>query len=129
MLKGSNYDLLLEGGDRLHVPQEPNTVTVMGAVFSPTAFVYRPERTFRHYVDAAGGYLSTADRARTYVVHPDGSAQRAYKGRRPIIAQEGDTIIVPDKLDPLKNIRHTKDVVDIIYKIAVSLSAVSNVLD
>jgi len=33
--------------------------------------------------------------------------------------EDGDSIIVPDKIDVKANLRDTKDIVDIVYKVAV----------
>lgn len=120
LLKGSPYDLELDDGDSLVIPEEPQTVQVIGAVFSPTAFVYRPGQPFTDYVRQAGSYAQNADRKRVYIIKADGSAMRAYRDNRPVTPETGDSIIVPEKINVKANLRDTKDIIDILYKVAVS---------
>lgn len=120
LLKGSPYDLELDDGDSLVIPEEPQTVQVIGAVFSPTAFVYRPGQPFTDYVQQAGSYAQNADRKRVYIIKADGSAMRAYRDNRPVVPDNGDSIIVPEKINVKAKLRDTKDIIDILYKVAVS---------
>lgn len=120
LLKGSPYDLELEDGDSLVIPSEPQTVQVIGAVFSPTAFVFRPGQPFTEYVRQAGNYAQNADRKHVYIIKADGSAMRAYSNNKPLAPENGDTVIVPEKINVKAKLRDTKDIIDILYKVAVS---------
>lgn len=120
LLKGTPYDMELEQGDTLFIPKKPQTVQVLGAVYNPMAFIYRPEQPFTYYVDQAGGYSFNADKKRVYVIKADGTATRAFVNNRAVLLQDGDSVIVPEKIDVKGNLRDTRDIVDILYKIAVS---------
>lgn len=119
LLKGTPYDIELDQGDSLTIPKKPQTVQVLGAVSNPMAFVYRPDRTFKYYVEQAGGYGFNADRSRTYIIKADGTATRGFINKKPVTIEDGDSIIVPDKINVKANLRDTKDIVDIVYKVAV----------
>lgn len=119
LLKGTPYDIELEQGDILTIPGKPQTIQVVGAVYNPMAFVFRPDQPFTHYVDQAGGYGFNADRKRVYIIKADGTASSAHVNKRPVVIEDGDSIIVPDKIDVKGNLRDTKDIVDIVYRIAV----------
>lgn len=124
LLKGSPYDLELEEGDSLVIPDEPQTVQVLGAVFSPTAFVYRPGQPFTEYVRQAGNYAQNADRKHVYIIKADGSAIRGYRNNKPVMPENGDAVIVPEKINVKAKLRDTRDIVDIIYKVAISAAVV-----
>src|SRR6056297_1793739 len=91
--------------------------------------IYEPRKTFSHYVNMAGGYSVNADRKRNYIIRADGSAQRiSQKGDNPYI-QPGDTVVVPEKIQLTSQIRETRDIVDIVYKVAVSAGVAINAFD
>jgi protein involved in polysaccharide export with SLBB domain len=119
LLKGTPYDLELEQGDTLNIPGKPQTIQVVGAVYNPMAFVFRPDQPFTYYVDQAGGYGFNADRKRVYIIKADGTASRAWVNKNPVTIEDGDSIVVPDKINVKANLRDTRDIVDIVYKVAV----------
>ena len=127
MIKGSPYDITLEEGDRLHIPDKPGTVQVIGSVLTPAAFVYREGQPFNSYVKMAGGYSTTASPRRTYIMKADGSTMRALAGNKPRIIEEGDFIVVPEKIQFAPTMRNTMNIVDIIYKFALGVAAVNNI--
>lgn len=127
MLKGSPYDITLEEGDRLHIPDRPGTVQVIGSVLTPAAFVYREGQPFNAYVKMAGGYSATASPKRTYIMKADGSTIRALAGNKPRIVEEGDFIVVPEKVNFVPTMRNTMNIADIIYKFALGVAAINNI--
>ncbi len=84
-------NLILLAGDSLHVPLYQPVVVVEGAVNSPVAVAYVPNRDGGYYVDRAGGYARRADRKRTYVVQPNGAVVR--RGDR---VEPGGRVVVPE---------------------------------
>ena len=127
LLKGSPYDITLEEGDRLHIPDKPGTVQVIGSVLTPAAFVYREGQPFNAYVKMAGGYSISANPKRTYIMNADGSTVRALAGNKPRIVEEGDFIVVPEKVNFVPTMRNTMNIADIIYKFALGVAAVNNI--
>lgn len=119
MLKGTPYDIELEQGDTLVIPKRPQTVQVVGSVYNPMAFVYRPDQPFTYYVKQAGGYSYNADSKRIYIIKADGTATRAFVKKKPVTIEDGDSVIVPEKIDVKGKLRDTRDIVEIVYKVAV----------
>lgn len=119
LLKGTPYDIELEQGDTLAIPKKPQTVHVVGSVYNPMAFVYRPDQPFTYYVKQAGGYAFNADTKRIYVIKADGTATRAFVNKKPVTIEDGDSVIVPEKIEVKAKLRDTRDIVDIVYKVAV----------
>lgn len=127
LLKGSPFDVTLEEGDRLHIPDKPGTVQVIGSVLTPAAFVYREGQPFNAYVKMAGGYSISANPKRTYIMKADGSTIRALAGNKPRIVEEGDFIVVPEKVNFVPTMRNTMNIADILYKFALGVAAVNNI--
>ena len=54
-LKGSPYDLVLQAGDSLSIPQSTNSIMVFGEVYNPTTVVQVPGEDVAYYLSKAGG--------------------------------------------------------------------------
>ena len=74
---GHRDNVVVAAGDSLIVPEYDPTVTVTGAVNSPTAVLYRPGAGLGYYVANAGGYASNADPGRTHVRYANGEGRVA----------------------------------------------------
>ncbi|MBC7322459.1 MAG: SLBB domain-containing protein [Acetomicrobium sp.] len=129
LLKKTPYDLVLEEGDRLHIPREAQTVNVAGNVLNPSSFVYEPYTTYEYYIQKAGGYGTNADRGKVYILKADGSAVRVGHLKKPSYLERGDTIIVPEKIQVVSDLRRTSDLIDIVYKTAISAAVIVDALD
>jgi protein involved in polysaccharide export with SLBB domain len=68
-------NIILAGGDSLHIPEFNPIVMVQGAVNSPGPVAYSPGKSLDWYVDAAGGYTQVGDKARPYVTQPNGERE------------------------------------------------------
>ena len=91
---GSHYDLVLQPGDQLYVPEEQSVVKISGDVMFPNAVVYEPGKKLSYYVGQAGGYGQTARKGKAFIVYLNGSVAQA-KRNTPI--EPGCQIIVPSK--------------------------------
>ena len=91
---GSTYDLVMQPGDELFVPQEQSTVKISGDVMFPNAVVYEPGKKLSYYIDQAGGYGQTAKKGKAFIVYLNGTVAKA-KRNTPI--EPGCQIIVPSK--------------------------------
>lgn len=91
---GSTYDVVLQEGDRLVVPELQSTVKIAGEVLFPNTVVYVPGKKLKYYIDQAGGYSESARKNKAYVVYMNGSAAKA-KGNT--VIEPGSQIIVPSK--------------------------------
>jgi protein involved in polysaccharide export with SLBB domain len=137
--KGSKYDLELEDGDKLVVPQTPGVVYVVGEVFNPTSLLCERGETVNYYLGRVGGMTRDADKKQVSVIMADGSVISMAQGNRGKLVywdkeynrwsfggfmshrlEPGDTIIVPRKIDKTQWLRNTKDITQIIFQIAIT---------
>lgn len=72
----------------------------------------------------AGGYSASANAKRTYIMKADGSTVRAFAGKRAQKVEDGDFIVVPEKLMFQSAMRNTTDIIDIVYKLVLGVAAV-----
>ena len=72
----SKYDLILKEGDVLSIPRQLQTVRIRGEVLYPSTVRYDNNRSFRQYVSQSGGFSDDAKKGKSYVVYPNGSAER-----------------------------------------------------
>ena len=54
----------------------------------------------------------------------DGSTVRAFAGKRAQKVEDGDFIVVPEKLMFQPAMRNTTDIIDIVYKLVLGVAAV-----
>lgn len=71
----SRYDLILQPGDSIDVPEYLPTVRVLGAVNSPGSVLWQKGKKLSYYIGAAGGFAHSADEGRASVRQPDGEVQ------------------------------------------------------
>lgn len=121
LAKDPKQDMLLESGDRIHIPKRPMTVRVAGEVLSPAALQYRSGHSPQTYISQAGGYTYNADKSRTFIVYPDGSASPlggswARSGSIPA----GSTIVVPRDPKPFDFMDTAKDLTQILANLATT---------
>jgi protein involved in polysaccharide export with SLBB domain len=76
---GSSADMLLQDGDVLRIPKEPQTVRMQGEVLYPTSTRYLNGVNFKHYIAEAGGFTELSARKRSYVIYANGSVDRTRK--------------------------------------------------
>ncbi|HQI29023.1 MAG TPA: SLBB domain-containing protein, partial [Sedimentisphaerales bacterium] len=141
--KGSSYDMELEDGDKLTVPQVSGVVHIVGEVFNPTSLLYEENGTVSYYLGRVGGMTKEADKKQVSVIKADGTVVSMEQGNRGKLLfwdsqsnswffggflshrmEPGDTIVVPRKVDKYLNLRLTKDITQIIFQIAVAAGVV-----
>jgi len=97
---GSKYDLLLEEGDVIQIPKEPQTVGLSGALLYPVVVRYMKGNGVRKYISKSGGFTDDARKSKIYVVNVNGSVRRTHKilflNNYPIV-EPGAEIVVPVK--------------------------------
>ncbi len=90
---GSEYDVVLQPGDAIFVPELQSTVKISGDVLFPNTVTYLPGKKLDYYVDQAGGYGQQAKKSKAYVVYLNGTVSKGKKS--PI--EPGCQIIIPSK--------------------------------
>ncbi|HEX2250024.1 MAG TPA: SLBB domain-containing protein [Gemmatimonadales bacterium] len=68
-------NVILAGGDSIHIPEYNPIIMVQGAVNSPGAVAYSPGKSLDWYVNSAGGYTQLSDTKHAYVTQPNGKRQ------------------------------------------------------
>ncbi len=91
---------ILFDGDTIVIPKKANVINIIGEVLNPVAFEYSDKLTLQTAIDMAGGYKSSADKKRVYVIKANGITVKVNRnifiGKNGIEA--GDTIVVPAKI-------------------------------
>lgn len=122
------YDVVMQPGDRLIVPQRPDEVTVIGEVYHPTSHLYVERYTRDAYVKLSGGVTERGNRRAAYVVHADGSVSPPggwFAGD--VAVGPGDTVIVPLKVDRVSSLKIFTDVSTILFQLAVTAAALDSI--
>ena len=141
--RSSRYDMELEDGDTLTVPQTPGVVHVVGEVYNPTSLLHEDGETVGYYLRRVGGMTREADKKYISVIRADGSvvsAEQANRGKLVFWDTEhnswffggfmahrlepGDTVVVPRKIDKFLALKNTKDITQILFQIAVAAGVV-----
>jgi protein involved in polysaccharide export with SLBB domain len=98
----SNRDLILEDGDVIRIPRQLQIVKVTGEVLNPNSIVYLANKSFKDYINGAGGFTDRALKRKAFVRYSNGSAAAAKKflffNNYPII-KPGSEIMVPKSAD------------------------------
>jgi len=96
----SKYDLLVESGDVIRIPTTLQTIKVTGEVLRPISVVYQPGRSFKYYINSAGGFTRNAYKRGSFVSKANGSVegtkQPVFFNNYPDITP-GSVISVPQK--------------------------------
>jgi protein involved in polysaccharide export with SLBB domain len=108
-MRQEGHDMVLSHGDKLFVPSRNDTISVLGAVYSPNALRHSQGMTVGDYLNEAGGATAVGDLNNLYVIRADGKVHAVsnYKEgwwifRKGLLSSElnpGDTIIVPEKVE------------------------------
>jgi len=125
-------DMLLEHGDRLFIPKRPLSVRVNGEVLSPSALQFIEGKAPLDYIHEAGSFTFHADKNRTFVLLPNGSAQPLQVNtwnHKPVFIPPGSTIIVPRDPKPFDFIQGAKEVGQILSNLAVTAVFIDDIRD
>ncbi len=125
----SAYDLEAMGGDTIEVPTDPKMVSVLGEVYNPTSFVFKPGNSIGDYLIRAGGATREAQKDEFYLIKADGSVVSrqassggffGYGGFLSKRVDSGDTVVVPQRMEKIAWMREIKDITTILAQIALS---------
>lgn len=132
LIGSPELDMLLEKGDRIYIPKRPLTVRVSGEVLSSASLQFREDKDPIDYIHEAGGFTYHADKNRSFVVYPDGSAeplQVSTWNHNPIFIPPGSTIIVPRDPKPFDFMESAKDVGQILSNLAITSVFIDDIRD
>ncbi len=114
--RGELRDISLEDGDTIVIPRKTNLVMVNGEVTMPKAVVFSAGEDPEYYIRRAGGFTERADEGKIVLARQNGETIVDSDDVRP-----GDEIIVMPEV-AFSQLQVTKDVVDILYKVAIAIA-------
>ena len=123
-LKGTKYDILLEDGDTIFIPQIPASVSIIGSVNNSISVPFESSKGIEYYIRRAGGLTRHADKSGIYVLRTNGEAISKFTMSKSVM--RGDTIVVPQELKawtPPGTI--LKDTVEILSRIALGIGIIA----
>jgi protein involved in polysaccharide export with SLBB domain len=96
-LQQSGEDLVLEEGDSVTIPIQPQTVSVIGSVKNPATLIAYDGLRVEDYLRQAGGFTEDANEKELYILRANGETEAAYVRLKDVRA--GDTIVVPQRIE------------------------------
>jgi len=90
---GSEEDIELRDGDRLIIPRMNRTVRISGDVLRPNTVSFKHNKSYKYYVEQAGGYGRRARKSQAYIIYQNGTIAKASKGK----IEPGCEVVVPTK--------------------------------
>lgn len=88
------YDIILQDGDKLVIPQFDNTVTINGEVMYPNTIAYQTGKGLKYYINQAGGFSMNAKSSKVFAINMNGTMTRVRSAKD---IQPGCKIVVPAK--------------------------------
>jgi protein involved in polysaccharide export with SLBB domain len=129
---GALPPIALENGDRLVVPSQPATVSVMGTVVNPSTFLFNSNAPAGDYLRQAGGPTRFADKSNMFILRADGSVFGAstqngmFKGHFESLRMfPGDTLMVPSNVTKISKVRSLLDWSQILSGFGIAAAAVN----
>jgi len=128
-------DMVLEDGDRLFIPFRPATVSVMGAVYNSSAFIFKPGKTVADYIRLAGGVTRDGDKRHAFVLRANGATVSNQHSTNLLVnnfntlrLMPGDTIVIPEKVERGALLRGLKDWSQLFQQFALGAAGISVLL-
>lgn len=116
--------IALEEGDIVRIPRESQLVQVHGEVYLPNAFVWDDDAGVNDYIRQAGGLTQASNGDRVLLMRPSGEVTVISGGFGQPQVAPGDEILVLPAVDT-KHFQFGKDVIQIIYQIAIAAGVVA----
>ena len=123
------FDINLEDGDTLIIPQFTNIINIIGEVRKPNVVNFSESLDVDAYLNLAGGLTQRANSDDIYIIRANGSIVSLTKsffslGLSKPRFYPGDTLVVPIKQNYQNPLPLWSQVTQIIYQSMVSLAAV-----
>jgi protein involved in polysaccharide export with SLBB domain len=121
-------DLILNDGDYVEIPKEPQTVKISGEVLYPNSVKYLNSKNFSDYISEAGGYTSNSVRKRAYVLYSNGSVKRVksflFMRVNPKI-EKGAEIIIPAKS---KSVNYSQQIISLVSVLTGTVTSIIGII-
>lgn len=145
----SQYNLPLESGDILDIPEMPREVSVVGFVYNNGSIVHQKGLSVKDYIKLSGGLKEGANAGHIYIFKANGSAivDNSMKRALPISGKEivnripiigdnnfvkqrvepGDVIFVPPTYDLKDEWDFARGVIDTAFKTAITAGVIASI--
>ena len=90
---GGDYDIVVRDSDVLVVPEYNATVKISGNVLFPNTVAYQAGKSWKYYINQAGGFGNRSRKSHSYIVYQNGTVSQVGKGK----VEPGCEIVVPQK--------------------------------
>ncbi len=87
------FNVVLQDGDVINIPENPNRVYVFGQVNNPGFIDFVPGKSMEWYIQRAGGYAEGAEASRSRIIR--GNTRVWVESRDGVYVYDGDEIYVP----------------------------------
>jgi protein involved in polysaccharide export with SLBB domain len=118
--KDKTKDIELTNGDTIVIPFIEDKVYCIGSVNNPGAISYEPNRNVFEYIGLAGGYTTRSKVNKVTIIRKDGKIITT--GKKDVIIEPGDIIIVPEK-----RLKWWQDYLTIISTLISGIIAISTI--
>ena len=126
-------DIVLEDNDRLSIPHNSSTVSVVGNVYNPGSFIFNSRNTTGMYLDLAGKGKPQSDLRHAFVLRANGTVVAAnnvnglFTGSKfdRLRLYPGDEIVVPSKIPTGAFVRTLRDWTQITSQLALTGAALA----
>jgi hypothetical protein len=121
--KISDADVTLMTGDRIHIPELQQAITVVGEVNHPTSHLYAYRNDAFDYIKMSGDITSKSDEDLVYVVKANGSAlKEGYAAN----VEPGDTVVVPLDVEKISNLKSWVEVSTVVSNLVNPAASIVN---
>ena len=131
IMDGIEDDFSLKHGDKLNIPTQPNSVTVIGEVNYSTSHLYKQSIDLDQYIASSGGAKKNADLEQIYIIKASGlvvtakniSSSFFRNDNQGATISAGDTIVVPIDTDSASSMEIWTSATQITSQLAITLAS------
>ncbi len=120
-----SFDIKLKNGDQIYIPEKISTVSVSGQIKEPGLLTYVPGKSYKYYIEQAGGYSWNARKGKIRVIRAN--TGEWLKPDEDTLIEPGDMIFIPENPE-INYWELTKDIVRIASDVATIVVIINNVL-
>jgi len=126
-------DMLLEHGDKLHIPALAYEVSVAGEVYHSSTHIYDKNKGSQDYIDLSGGVTELAKNSHAYVVQANGEVLSVrnegwFNSFQNIQLKPGASIYVPINVDRSNKRESLQSWAQIVFRLTLSAAGIGAIL-
>lgn len=129
--KSPEKNIILEDGDKIHIPTFQRVVYVFGEVMYPGVVEYSEGTSPNSYIKSSGSYSRLADRNRVFIVSPNGDITTfepsLFSFTKNDAIRPGSMIYVPQQVGRVDGLNLASTVAPIISSFALSIASLNSI--